>query len=318
MTPPDSPPPSPGDGAPHHPTTESRATWQPTGAHGARLLRDQSVLAEYRDGSDMEPTASPRPYLHPVRSTGGTPLTDVRPADHVHHMGVSMALPVVNGTSFWGGRTYVRDQGSTMLDNHGRQQPVTTSAEGQHLVQDLVYLDEHDAPLLRERRTVTHADLPDGAWALGWDSELVATETDLRFDSPATNGRVGAGYGGILWRLGTADDRQVLSAGGTGEERAHGSTSPWVAFVQHRAASVVTLVLAQPTPALPWFLRATEYDGAGPAVAWDTPRTVAQGEMLRLGLVGAVADRALDVDEAAALAEQALDALLAATPSSRS
>ena len=298
MTPPDSPTPSP-----------SSTTWQPDGLHGARLVRDQTVLAEYRDGTDMEPSASPRPYLHPVRSTAGTPLTDVRPADHVHHMGVSMALPVVDGTSFWGGRTYVRDQGSTMLDNHGRQQPLATDLEGPHLVQHLVYLDEHGDPLLRERRQVTAVDLADGAWALGWSSDLLASEKDLAFDSPATNGRVGAGYGGILWRLGTADSRQVLSVEGEGEDRAHGSTSPWVAFVQHRGAEAVTLVLAQTGTVLPWFLRATEYDGAGPAVAWDRTRTVAQGETLHLGLVGAVVDRALDVAEAASLAEQAVAAL---------
>lgn len=301
MTPPDSPSPS-----------SSSTTWQPDGLHGARLVRDQTVLAEYRDGTDMEPSASPRPYLHPVRSTAGTPLTDVRPADHVHHMGVSMALPVVDGTSFWGGRTYVRDQGSTLLDNHGRQQPLTTDLEGPHLVQHLVYLDEHGDPLLRERRQVTAVDLTEGAWALGWSSDLLATEKDLAFDSPATNGRVGAGYGGILWRLGTADSRQVLSVEGEGEDRAHGSTSPWVAFVQHRRTAAVTLVLAQTGTVLPWFLRATEYDGAGPAVAWDRTRTVAQGETLHLGLVGAVVDRVLDLEEAGALAEQAVAALPAA------
>lgn len=298
MTPPDSFSPSP-----------SSTTWQPDGLHGAHLVRDQTVLAEYRDGSDMEPSASPRPYLHPVRSTAGTPLTEVRPADHVHHMGVSMALPVVAGTSFWGGRTYVRDQGSTLLDNHGRQQPLTTALEGPHLVQHLVYLDEHGDPLLRERRQVTAVDLADGAWALGWSSELLASEKDLSFDSPATNGRVGAGYGGVLWRLGTADSRQVLSAEGEGEDRAHGSTSPWVAFVQHHGTEAVTLVLAQTGPVLPWFLRATEYDGAGPAVAWDRTRTLAHGETLHLGLVGAVVDRVLDVAEAASLAEQAVAAL---------
>lgn len=301
MTAPDSPTPSP-----------SGPVWQPAGPHGARLVQDQTVLAEYRDGSDMEPSASPRPYLHPVRSTAGTALTDVRPADHVHHMGVSMALPVVDGTSFWGGRTYVRGQGSTMLDNHGRQQPVSTDLEGPHLVQHLVYLDEHGDPLLRERRQVTAVDLADDAWALGWSSDLLASERDLAFDSPATNGRVGAGYGGILWRLGTADSRQVLSVAGEGEVRAHGSTSPWVAFVQHRSAETVTLVLAQTGPVLPWFLRATEYDGAGPAVAWDRTRTVAQGETLHLGLVGAVVDRALDLEEAGAIAEQAVAALPAA------
>ena len=48
-------------------------------------------------------------------------MTEIAPADHLHHVGVSLAPADVDGTSYWGGRTYVRDVGSTMLDNHGRQ-----------------------------------------------------------------------------------------------------------------------------------------------------------------------------------------------------
>ncbi len=305
-----SPRPAPDHGrAPGETTADGAPAWSPDGAHGARLLRGGQVLAEYRDGSDMAQTAAPRPYLHPVRTAGGVPLTDVRPADHVHHVGVSMALPVVNGTSFWGGRTYVRGRGSTLLDNHGRQEPVTTAVSPGAVTQELRYRDRAGDVLLTERRRLAHALLPDGGWALGWTSDLTAGAADVRFDSPATNGRAGAGYGGILWRLGTADGTTVLSAGGAGEAVAHGSTSPWVAFVQRRGARAVTLVLAQPGPALPWFLRATEYDGACPAVAWDHTRVLPAGAPLRLGLVGAAVDTALDVPGAAALAARAQAAL---------
>lgn len=69
----------------------------------------------YRPGSDS------RPYLHPVTTLAGTPVTEERPADHLHHLGASVAVPDVAGHNFWGGRTYVRDQGPTELDNHGTQ-----------------------------------------------------------------------------------------------------------------------------------------------------------------------------------------------------
>lgn len=289
------------------------ATWHATGTHTAQLGQGGAVRAEYHDGTGMAADAAPRPYLDPVRTAAGTVLTDLRPDDHVHHMGVSMALPVVNGTSFWGGRTYVRNQGSTMLDNHGRQHALSTCVGPAGLAQDLVYLDARGEAMLQERREIRHVDLDD-AWALSWSSDLTAGTVPLRFDSPATNGRVGAGYGGILWRLGRSERTVVLSAGGTGEDVAHGSTSSWVAFVQHRGARVATLVLVQPEPALPWFLRATEYDGACPAVAWDTPRYVPLGGTLHLGLVGAFVDRALDASEAAALADRALDALATGAP----
>jgi len=67
---------------------------------------------------------SPRPYLHPVTTLAGTAVTELTPADHTHHLGVGVAVPDVEGHNFWGGRTYVRDQGPTELDNHGAQHHV--------------------------------------------------------------------------------------------------------------------------------------------------------------------------------------------------
>ncbi|MEU1161524.1 DUF6807 family protein, partial [Streptomyces sp. NPDC005921] len=67
---------------------------------------------------------SPRPHLHPVTTLAGTTVTELTPADHTHHLGVGVAVPDVEGYNFWGGRTYVRDQGPTELDNHGTQHHV--------------------------------------------------------------------------------------------------------------------------------------------------------------------------------------------------
>jgi hypothetical protein len=64
---------------------------------------------------------SPRPYLHPLTTLGGATVTELMPADHRHHLGVGVAVPDVAGRNFWGGRTFVRDQGPTELDNHGQQ-----------------------------------------------------------------------------------------------------------------------------------------------------------------------------------------------------
>ena len=58
---------------------------------------------------------SPRPFLDDVVSRAGTPLSVTEPTDHPHHLGVSLAIADVNGTSYWGGRTYVRGEGSIMV-----------------------------------------------------------------------------------------------------------------------------------------------------------------------------------------------------------
>lgn len=254
-------------------------------------------------GQSVPPVHSPRPYLHPVRTAGGVDLTDLTPADHRHHYGVSMAVALVNGTSFWGGRTYIRDEGPTLLGNHGRQRVLETMVAGPVLQQRLAWLDERGVEILDEDRTLEAALLEDGGWTLRWRSELHARRADLAIESPATAGRRGAGYGGIFWRLGPATTTTVIGAHGEGEQAMHGSISPWVALVQHTGPRAATLVLAQrPDEVRPWFLRASDYVGAGPALAWDAPLRVNAGDTLVVELGAALVDGALDADRAGAAA----------------
>jgi len=77
-------------------------------------------------------------------------------------------------------------------------------------------------------------------------------------------------------------------------------------LAQRRADVWTTLVLAQPAgTARPWFIRATEYVGAGPALAWDRPLTVSGGDTLELDLTAVLVDRRLDQHDAADLADLA-------------
>ena len=39
-------------------------------------------------------------------------MTDAHPADHDWHLGIGVAVQDVAGWNLWGGRTYVRDQGT--------------------------------------------------------------------------------------------------------------------------------------------------------------------------------------------------------------
>lgn len=267
-------------------------------------------LVRYATGADLPPVHSPRPYLHPVHTAAGTSVTDLSPVDHRHHYGMSFAVPVVNGTSYWGGRTFLRDEGPTLLPNHGRQVPRSRRADAGTLAEQIAWLDERGADLLREERTLDAAAWTDAAaWVLRWSSTLHAEHGDLRIESPATNGRPQAGYGGLFWRLAAADTTAVLGDGLAGEAAVHGSTSPWLAFVQRRGLASTTLVLVQPPAQVrPWFVRVAEYPGAGPALAWDAPALVPAGGTLAAGLAAVLVDRALDADEAAALAVRAWEA----------
>ncbi len=305
-------------GAPAEPSPVVDVAWRLEDTHGdvgtAELLGTSQApdagalpLARYLTGADVPPVHSPRPYLHPVHTPGGTSLTDVSPVDHRHHYGMSFAVPVVNGTSYWGGRTFLRDEGPTLLPNHGRQVPTSRRAAGRSLLEELTWLDENGRPVLREERTLDAAPWPDAvAWSLRWRSVLHADHGPLSIESPATNGRPQAGYGGLFWRLAPADTTSVLGDGLAGEAAVHGSRSPWLAFVQRRELSTTTLLLAQPPAQVrPWFVRVSEYPGAGPALAWDAVCEVPDGGVLHAGLAAVLVDRALAADEAADLAARA-------------
>ena len=285
---------------------DAPARWDVEGT--AATLRGQgTVLAHFVDGSALPRVHSPRPFLHPVHSLAGAPVTLAGHVLHRHQQGASFALPDVDGTSHWGGRTYVPGQGPTLLLNHGRQdvQSLRTAHDGASLLAEVGWHDENGTPQLHEERRLSAVVVPtEEAWVLGWRSVLHAPRRTT-ITSPAVQGRPQAGFGGVFWRLATADETHVLTPDARTERGAYGATSPWLAFVRRHGRSWSTVVLVQDVtegPALPWFVRATDYAGAGPALSWDTPLVLEAGADLAVGLVTVVVDRRLDAAGAAAYA----------------
>lgn len=258
------------------------------------LRLGSTVVAQYEEGTTVDSVLSPRPYLDTVLSRSGTPLSVTEPTDHPHHLGVSLAIPDVNGTSYWGGRTYVRGEGSVMVPNHGRQRRDRLAIDGHGLDERLSWVDQNGTTQLVEVRELRSAEIEDG-WALRWRSHLKATLDAIAFGSPATNGRDGAGYGGIFWRF-APEIARVFSPAGDSEREVHGARTPWVAFAFPERGT--TVILEQGPEQLPWFVRFAEYLGAGPSIAWDEPRVLAEGGSLDLELTAFVIDRDLtDADE---------------------
>ena len=42
-----------------------------------------------------------RPYIHPVLTPGGHAVTEIAPADHLHHLGIWFAHEDIDGVNFW-------------------------------------------------------------------------------------------------------------------------------------------------------------------------------------------------------------------------
>ncbi|MFE6283821.1 PmoA family protein [Streptomyces sp. NPDC057877] len=264
-------------------------------------------VGRYVTRPELPERLSPRPYLHPVTTLSGTAVTELSPADHLHHLGVGVAVPDVEGHNFWGGRTYVRDQGPTELANHGSQRHVAYQLrDPDGFVQELRWMAA-GTELLRERRTVAATELTATAWALDFTFALTnPTSTPLSFGSPATNGRPGAAYGGFFWRArkeNAAPD--VFTPGAEGERAVHGQPADWLAL----AGTTWTLVFAGATDATrrdPWFVRTAEYPGVGSSLAHTERVPLPPGDTLVRRVVTVVADGRLDRGEAAALVRKAV------------
>ncbi|MCF6523951.1 PmoA family protein [Streptomyces sp. JJ36] len=267
------------------------------------------TAAWYRSGDGVPPQLSPRPYLHPVTTPGGVVVTEEYPPDHPHHLGAGMAVADVDHRNFWGGRTFVRDQGPTLLGDHGRQLPTRwPSRAPDGFTEELSWCFE-DTEMLREVRRVAVTPLTGTAWALAWSSTLTNPGPGPRsIGSPAVNGRPGAGYGGFFWRAPKeAEPPAVFTASAEGEDAVHGRPAGWLAL-SGRGWTVVLAGADATTRQDPWFVRAREYPGAGSSLALERRLPVAAGESVRRAFVAVVADGRLDRDAAAGLAARAVRA----------
>ncbi|POX36999.1 oxidoreductase [Streptomyces sp. Ru73] len=264
-------------------------------------------VARYAYRPDLDARSAPRPYLHPVTTLRGTPVTELMPADHPHHLGAGVAVPDVAGHNFWGGRTYVRGRGPTDLDNHGIQRHTAFNLrDPDGFVAELSWSVGEDE-LLRERRTVAATALTDTAWALDLTFSLTNTTAGpLSFGSPATNGRPGAGYGGFFWRAPKeASAPEVFTAEAEGESAVHGRPADWLAL----GGAGWTLVFAGATDRTrrdPWFVRTAAYPGVGSSLAPDARLDLPAGDTAVRRVVTVVADGRLARDEAAALVRKAV------------
>jgi hypothetical protein len=200
-------------------------------------------VGRYITRPELPARLSPRPYLHPVTTLSGTAVTEPSPADHLHHLGVGVAVPDLEGHNSWGGRTYVRDQGPTELDDHGSQRHTAYQLrDPDGFVEELRWMASA-GELLRERRTVAGTELTDAAGALDFTFSLTdTTGAPVSIGSPATHGRPGAAYGGFFWRARKeAEPPRVFTADADaeGEPAVHGTRADGLALAGYRLTGLI-------------------------------------------------------------------------------
>ena len=256
------------------------------------LTVDGVTVASYVVDPLVGPTQGPRPYLHPVRTLGGTLVTDLAPEDHSWHLGVSVAMQDVAGSNLWGGRTYVRDRGYTWLDDHGAIVHTGWLPTGDGIGELLEWRDRDGGVLLSEERHLSASSVAAG-WELSFAFTLRSAAGPIALGSPATNGRPGgAGYGGFFWRAAPGDTR-TFTADAEGEESVNGSAAPWLALT---GSGPYTLVFRGLDGADRWFVRTGIYPGVCAALAFERPLVVTPEAPVARRLTVLVADGMLSRD----------------------
>jgi hypothetical protein len=259
-----------------------------------RLRIGTVEVASYVVDPGLDVRLGPRPYLHPVRTLGGVPVTDALCFDHPWHLGASVALADVAGVNLWGGRTYVRGAGYTWLDDHGRIAHAGWLPADDGFAERLTWSGPGGELLLTERRRVTATPAAHG-WRLSVGYTLTApADRAITLGSPATHGRTGgAGYGGFFWRA-APGDATAFTARLDGEEAVNGSAEPWVAVT---VPGAYTLVFEGLTGDDRWFVRTGDYVGVCAALAFERELVVPAGGTISRRLSVLVADGALTRDQ---------------------
>lgn len=256
---------------------------------------DGTPVATYVTDPEVDIRLAPRPYLHPVRTLGGTVVTDEFPEDHPWHLGVSVTMQDVDGFNLWGGRTYVRDEGYVWRDDHGRMESAGPEPVDGGFTDSLRWCDKDGRTLLTEERSVTARPAAHG-WELLFRFVLSAPgEAEVTIGSPATNGRTGgAGYGGFFWRA-TAGAAEAFTPSGA---EAHGSVEPWVALTVEDAYTLVFRGLGGDDR---WFARTGDYNGVCLAIAYEDTLTIKPGAPYAREVTVLVADGTLSRETIGAL-----------------
>ena len=171
-------------------------------ATGARMLRNGRTLWNL----ELDPPEG-RPFFHPLALPGGRTLTDLRPADHVWHLGAWFSWKFINGVNYWEPADAARRGAEPAGETRVVRKAVRTEGLDCAVDLQLAYGPRGaSAPVLLETRAIT-VDPPDpkGGYVITVRHAFTA-QADVTLDRTPPHGDVrtgtwGGGYAGVTLRL---------------------------------------------------------------------------------------------------------------------
>ncbi|GFZ85921.1 DUF6807 domain-containing protein [Nesterenkonia alkaliphila] len=315
-------------------TSTAAESSQAVGQHqrgGAVSVRAGDVeIARYETDPDSPQDEAPKPYLFPLRFTGGAEASVRRPWDHRWHTGLQFTWSHVDDQNFWGGASFDKEtKWYVMKDNLGTMRHTgfrTAPAGGDEVVldEDLQWITAAGEHWIDEHRVQRLHSLDLNRFAEGrgiWAVDLVTEITNVRgstidLGSPTTAGREKAGYTGWFWRgpRSWTGCKVVSSTGMEEDSTIMGTEAEWVAFSSEHddfnGGGTVLVYSGSSTsedtavPPVKWFTRTGIFAVASPSPAFDQEIHLPADGTLKLNHRFVFIDQLLEGDELTAIAQE--------------
>lgn len=187
------------------------------------LVNGNTLILRYHLATDRR-----KPFLHPVSTTNGIPLTCLEPWDHVWHRGLWFAWKYLNGVNYWEETEDAAQDGRTVFEGG---EEVHLGAERAEIKTVLYYRAPDDATVLIEQRTVS-IWLPDdtGAYRMDWHHTFRPGVGDVEIDRTPINEKTPwGGYAGLSWRAARSLGKfQAIDSVGRTNEAVEHQRARWV------------------------------------------------------------------------------------------
>jgi hypothetical protein len=244
---------------------------------------------EYHFGAEL-----PKPFIHPLNTPSGQPVTMASPPDHVHHRGLMFALGNVAFAGeeaqyvvFWG-EAGAPERLGHIIHVPGSERVEAPEGTPQRVVlrtrNEWRRLSDQALMLTEDRRITVYGTGDPARYLLTWESELVAPTRDIVLGP--TEGRDVSYYGLGLRTPREMDGGAILDANGKeGEANVLGDDARWCAYVgpkEPKHGFVMFDHPANPRHPTGWFVMSAGFGYMTASIVCHRPFELPVGKPLRL------------------------------------